>query len=328
MIWETVLPISVDGKAPEGSLLFDPVGEITVRGYALDKTYQSGTDFILDGKTIRLTEKSPIPSLTYKQLYPDSADAPPKTFKSWKGGYIAFTEGNYWNDRQIAVTYEHAGKWGGPVPSTGKKQLLKTKKALRSGEPLKILLLGDSISTGASASGKAGKPPFVPGYGDLLMTYLRSGSQSEITFVNASLGGMVSSWGLSVAPYYAAPEKADLCLLGFGMNDGARVPVEQYIANTKKTMELIKAQNPDVEFILIASFQPNENWRSLSPMDGYLPALKQLESESVAVADVWSMHEYFLKTKRYCDMTGNHVNHPNDFMVRVYAQVIAALLGE
>jgi hypothetical protein len=26
-------------------------------------------------------------------------------------------------------------------------------------------------------------------------------------------------------------------------------------------------------------------------------------------------------------MTGNHVNHPNDFMVRVYAQAVLATLG-
>lgn len=328
IIWETVLPISVDGKPAEASLLYEPTTGVTVFNYALDRTYQNGVDFVLNGKTIQLTENSPIPFLTHKQLYPDSADALPKTFESWKGGYVAFTEGTYWNDRQLAVTYEHADKWAGPIPSSGKGQLRKTKAALRKGKPLKIVLLGDSISTGASASGRSGKPPFVPGFGELLMDHLRAGSRSEITFVNASLGGMVSSWGLSVAPFYVAPEKPDLCLLGFGMNDGSGIPTEQYIANTEKTMEVIKAENPDVEFILIASFLPNENWRSLAPMDEYLDALKKLESKTVVVADVWSMHEYFLKTKRYCDMSGNHVNHPNDFMVRVYAQVIAALLDE
>jgi hypothetical protein len=62
-------------------------------------------------------------------------------------------------------------------------------------------------------------------------------------------------------------------------------------------------------------------------MNGYLAALKSLESEKIAVADVWSMHAHILNTKRYCDISGNHVNHPNDFMVRVYAQVVDALLG-
>jgi hypothetical protein len=54
--------------------------------------------------------------------------------------------------------------------------------------------------------------------------------------------------------------------------------------------------------------------------------LKTFESEHVAVADVWSVSEHILKTKRYCDISGNHINHPNDFMVRVYAQVAGALL--
>jgi len=62
-------------------------------------------------------------------------------------------------------------------------------------------------------------------------------------------------------------------------------------------------------------------------MAGYLAALKTLESKQIAVADVWSVASHILKTKRYCDVSGNHVNHPNDFMVRVYAQVTDALLA-
>ena len=87
-----------------------------------------------------------------------------------------------------------------------------------------------------------------------------------------------------------------------------------------------RRKNPAAEFILVASWPPNENWRKLAPMDGYLAGLKTLESSKIAVADVWSVASYILKTKRYCDVTGNHVNHPNDFMIRVYAQVTDALL--
>ena len=62
-------------------------------------------------------------------------------------------------------------------------------------------------------------------------------------------------------------------------------------------------------------------------MIGYLEALKALEGPGVAVADMWSMHGYLLKHKTYWDMTGNHVNHPNDFLVRIYAQTLLATLG-
>jgi len=37
---------------------------------------------------------------------------------------------------------------------------------------------------------------------------------------------------------------------------------------------------------------------------------------------VTSMSRRLLETKRFRDYTGNNVNHPNDFMARVYAQVV------
>lgn len=325
MVNETLLPVSADGGLPEGRLLFTPKGKVLVRDYALDKTYQEGTDYVVDGNCIRLPTGSSIPFLTGKQLYPDTADAPPKTMPSWKGGYVAFTEGSFWNDRQIAVTYDHKVDWKGPIPSTAPGQLPLTKAKLRAGLPLKVALLGDSISAGASASKE--RPPHVPGWGELAMEGLRQKYHSKITFLNASLGGMVSAWGEKVAPFFVAPEKPDLCIIAFGMNDGGRVSVDQYMANTKAIIDSVRQENPDAEFILVASWPPNENWRKLAPMDGYLAALKTLESKQIAVADVWSVAAYILKTKRYSDISGNHVNHPNDFMVRVYAQVTDALLG-
>jgi lysophospholipase L1-like esterase len=317
----------VDGGPAEGRLLFTPNGKVVVRDYALDKTYQEGTDYVVAGNTIRLPVGSTIPSMTWKQLYPDSADAPPKTMAAWQGGYVAFTEGSFWNDRQIAVSYDHQDNWGGPIPSTAPGQLLRTKKKLQAGLPLKVALLGDSISFGASASKT--RPPYVPGWGELAMDGLRRKYHSEITFVNASLGGMVAPWGMKVAPFFVAPEKPDLCIIAFGMNDGTgrKDPPEQYLANTKAIIESVRKENPDTEFILVASWPPNKIWKPLDAINGYLPALKTLESKQIAVADVWSVASHLLQTKRYCDITGNHVNHPNDFMVRVYAQVADALLG-
>jgi hypothetical protein len=47
----------------------------------------------------------------------------------------------------------------------------------------------------------------------------------------------------------------------------------------------------------------------------------------VAVADVTSVWGELMKTKRFSDVSGNNVNHPNDFGHRVYAQVIVQLFG-
>ena len=45
-------------------------------------------------------------------------------------------------------------------------------------------------------------------------------------------------------------------------------------------------------------------------------------------AGSFPLREAILEKKRYYDMTGNNVNHPNDFMARVYAQtIIKTILG-
>lgn len=39
-----------------------------------------------------------------------------------------------------------------------------------------------------------------------------------------------------------------------------------------------------------------------------------------------AIHQQLLKTKRFFDMTANNVNHPNDFLIRAYAQLVTTLL--
>ena len=324
---ETGLPVSEAGEPASTRLLFRPAGPVTVRDYALDKTYREGADYVVEGNTLRLTKGSSIPFLTRAQLFPDNTNAVPGIQRTHLGGLIAFGEGTFFTDRQLAISYTPADTWGGPVAADGTGRLKRTRQLLKEGKPVKIALFGDSISTGASASGRGGRPPYVPGWGELLMRGLRETSKSLITFVNPSKGGGSAAWGLKVAPSSLAPEKPDLCILGFGMNDGRATPVATYIENLRHIMALVRAEKPETEFILVASMMPNPDWRSLSPMDGYLAALKKLETDTVAVADVWSVSEHLLKTKRYCDLSANHVNHPSDFIVRVYAQVVMALLG-
>ena len=62
--------------------------------------------------------------------------------------------------------------------------------------------------------------------------------------------------------------------------------------------------------------------------EDYLPELLALEEEGTAVADLTSIHKYLITKKRYFDMTGNNVNHPNDFFARFYAQVILQTVSD
>ncbi len=55
-------------------------------------------------------------------------------------------------------------------------------------------------------------------------------------------------------------------------------------------------------------------------------ALARLCQPGIALADMTSIWAELLNHKKDRDMTGNGVNHPNDFGHRVYAQVLSSLL--
>lgn len=328
MVNETILPTSTDGKPAGANLAFVPSKVISVKNYALDTTYAEGKDYTVDGRTIRLTKEGAAPFLKYSDLYHNNPDAKPAVMKTVDGGYLTFGEGPFFNDHQLAVTYEHDEPWDGPVPQPAEKLLPQTFQTLEKGKPLKLVVFGDSISVGASASGKTVRPPYMPRWGDLVAGELKRKYGSDIDYINPSLGGMIASWGRDTVDGLVSFEKPDLVILGFGMNDGGRpFSVEQFKANTQAMIDSVREQNPDAEFILLMSFQPNPKWRSLEPMPGYLEAMKEMEGPGIAVADMWTMHGYLLENKTYWDMTGNHVNHPNDFLVRIYAQTVLATLG-
>ena len=87
--------------------------------------------------------------------------------------------------------------------------------------------------------------------------------------------------------------------------------------------------DPDVEFVLVAPMLGNPEWVHTPPeMFGrYRDALATLCTPEVALADVTRLWEDLLRRKRYHDLTGNGVNHPNDWGHRLYAQVVLALLS-
>ena len=57
----------------------------------------------------------------------------------------------------------------------------------------------------------------------------------------------------------------------------------------------------------------------------YRDELKALAGPGVALADVTAVWELLLKHKHDLDLTGNGLNHPNDFGHRLYAQAILSL---
>jgi acyl-CoA thioesterase I len=120
----------------------------------------------------------------------------------------------------------------------------------------------------------------------------------------------------------------DLVLIAYGMNDvGGRNP-DKYKAAISTMLRRIKEANPATEVILVASMIGNPDWAATPPemFPKYRDALASLEGPGVALADMTAIWQKLLERKRYLDMTGNGVNHPNDYGHRVYVQVLLALL--
>lgn len=326
---ETLLPIARDGGPGGANLAFPPERILAVRDYSLGKEYVQGRDYVIEGRTLKLPPESPIPFLTGSDLRPASKNAKPGTLTSWRDGYVAFSESSFFNDHELAVTYEHAGHWDGPIPVVAEESLPRTLRKLRQGESLKMVVFGDSICVGASASGKSGRTPWMPRWSTLVTKGLASNYPGHIDCVNASLGGMRSDWGAKMIDGLVAHEKPDLVVLGFGMNDGGEnpMPPQEFADNIRSMMDVVRSTKPEVEFILLMSFQPNPEWRDPDPMPAYREALAAMTGPGVALADMWSLHGYLLRHKSYWDMTGNGVNHPNDFIARLYAQTVLATLG-
>ena len=277
-----------------------------------------------------------------------------QAFPTVDGKYEIYQEAGILYEHQIAVTYYHKDKGNYTVPLTQTREFSGLIGKLQRGESVNIACLGDSISNGSSASGFFGTKlePCMPSYFGLVGDYIKvkfnyqrvclyenpehyvadnKNEETRIKMTNFSVGGKDSYWGVEQTSAVAAVNP-DLVILGFGMNDGsAYTSAEAYYTNMQKIVNAIRKSNPDCAFVLLGTMLPNANicWNVggasiYGNQEKYLPKLQTLASEEagVVLADITTLHKEYLTVKNYRDMTGNNVNHPNDFLTRLYAQTI------
>jgi lysophospholipase L1-like esterase len=195
--------------------------------------------------------------------------------------------------------------------------------------PIKIVMLGDSISTGADASALSKLAPNQLGYPDLVASGIESRFGVKATLKNISVGGMDSAWGAKQTGK-VIEEKPDLLLVAFGMNDasGRRNP-EDFIKFTRAIYEPVRAALPECAVILISSMTANSEWTHAAPdlYPVYSAELAKLVAPSVAFADVTTTWSAIVDRKKHMDLSGNGLNHPNDYGHRIYSEVILAVIG-
>jgi lysophospholipase L1-like esterase len=301
---EFMLMTSYSGGTPEAPFLFTPTGIISVKNSYLNLNYTQGSDWYYENGKLKLPAGSRITYVNYSELNPPSP-----------------TEGHYYHDRQIAVTYTHNGVWNGPVPQYAGSNMPNTLSKLTHGQPVKLVLYGDSISAGYNASGFTGALPYMPSWGLLVVDKLQRTYGSAVTFKNPSVAGTQSSWGVSNVHTLVTSENPDLVIVAFGMNDGtAGVSSVTFKSNIQAIINDVRATNPNAEFILVAPMLANPDSSYAGSQASYKSELQTLTGVGTVLADMTGTHQELLKTKKYGDLTGNNINHPNDFLIRWYAQ--------
>ncbi len=244
---ESVLFVQDDpDRPPRATLLFRPTRILAVRSASGEITYQAGKDYVWNpgSSELILTPESTITFQRPQDLRrPANSQRHALTHRDGNGE-ILFGASHEYHDMQTAVSYQYDPRtWSGPRPSFAQEQLPRTIEKLRNKQPLRITLLGDSISTGCNASGWAKVAPFQPPYQDLLVLRLQAEYGGKITLQNHAVGGTDTAWGLANISK-VVDSQPDLVILAFGMNDSARRPAADYQANIRAMLATRFAGSP------------------------------------------------------------------------------------
>ena len=334
------------------SRLVFPADEILgVFSADLKTEYEEGRDYALEyGCLVRLPG-SRMPFIPMERFYPaEHRDG--QDFGCVEPGHplLGFGEGDAMIRYMVDVTYRHGAAWNGPVPQPQTEKCGRFLSRLERGEEATILFYGDSITTGANSSGTVGVPPFARPFPEMTAEALAEKYGYRVSadvrpyeelkpvepcggrvlhYVNTAVGGMDSRWGLDNVGPRAAAYKPDLMVLAFGMNDGWRTR-EQYMELTRGIVSAFEEACPECDIILLSSILPH--WRAAGffmHQIEYEEGLRQYAAskDHIALAPMTSVHRHILGRKQYYHASGNNINHPSDFMARVYAMVLLAVLG-
>jgi len=314
---------------PVADLLFQPVGKFLLRAANRQSVYIEGKDYRIDGRRIHLFRNSRIPHKKMSELLlPPGA---PQSIPSARDGkhHLFFGEGHLWHDLQAAATYRHNRTWEFPAPPAFLDTLPRLRSTFKERRSLRLTALGDSITAGGNASGKTGAPPFQPAWPELVAWGIGNRARVAVDISNLAVGGKSAPWGVEQVDA-CVQTKPDLMAIAFGMNDASgRRPANEYIAQIRRIIDGVQERLPHCEFVLVAGMTGNSEWTASAPelYPAYREALWALTGPGVALCDVTSVWNLLCERKKWRDLTGNGVNHPNDFGHRIYAQVFLATIG-
>ena len=350
---ELSLPILYENGEVYAKLYYTPTKVFAVKDQKLEKTYEEGKDYVVDkeNKKLVIPKGSSIPALYEKA---DEGENPPEGFAYTEGmpnnidlytiwnlgtGNFVYTESAYFYGKYLSVSYAYDVEDldTSVFAKYDATTLTAVRNKLKNGEEISLVTIGDSITEGCSSTGdNLHVAPNTPCYAKQVKTELERVYGAKVKLTNIGKGGSESKWPLSgegSAALGKAKEAApDLCIIAYGMNDSSsKVSPVAYDDNIRSIIREIKNVSENCEFILVNSFPCNPLYeRDATLFDGYLKKLNKIAAEDegghIVVADMQKVGKYYMQTKKYCEISSSNVNHPNDFLHRVYAMNIVSTI--
>lgn len=350
---ELSLPISYNNGDAYANLLYTPLKVVSVMDQTLSVTYEEGKDYVVDKENKRLV----IPEGSVIELLSENAEhgvdipegyeystAPDAVSKYtvWGGqpgdasAYV-YTESSLFYGRYLSITYAYdIGELPEGLFNTyDGTMLMNFRSKLQAGQDVSVAFIGDSITDGSSSTGdNLLVAPKTPCYAKQVCAEIERIYGVNVTYTNGAKGGTKSEWPLtgegSLSLNLVLEAKPDLCVIAYGMNDATADPVVsavKYQTNIENIMLKVRAANPDCDIILVNSFPCNPLYEKQAGLfDNYGKKLDELSQKyddgSVKYINMQTVGKNFLQIKRYCEISSSNVNHPNDFLHRVYAMNI------
>lgn len=341
------------------SLLY-PIESIqSVTSYDGKKVYEEGKDYVIEDGKIKVTEGSSIPCITSKTYY-NNPGSLISIQHDGKVVPIHWGEGQAMTNWQVNVNYTHTSSWEGYTQSSELAVYQNFIKKLQAGENVTVFFYGDSITWGANASWVNGYDPkqlpytvlFVQALADLFGYTVHyeagnlaasmptcnvpsdyvAGDRGTITYINTAIGGWTSQDGVTNLEKFVKDKinlyGCDLFVVGFGMNDAATA-LPTFSKNIQKITDAVLEMKPEAGIVLLATMVPNPDgigwYGNQARQENVLKKLAEsyrTDGTACAVCCMTSVSQAILKHKDFHDYSGNNINHPNDYFVRVYAQTL------
>jgi lysophospholipase L1-like esterase len=320
-----------------GNLQFTPKKILSVRSFDYTVEYLPGVDYTVSGKTLKKVVGSDIPSWTHANV--TGAEIPPPyrsvelisvvetDCQPW-GGVSVYSESSFWYGHQVYVSYVYDTKDVNlPAYPVYGERVPRFLEKLKNGDPVNLLAIGDSVMAGASASLELKREPMMPRFIELFTQSLQENYASDVTLFNKAVGGETSAWAPKNTLKAVADTHADIVFVHFGINDnGSSTSTGMYFQNLQETVLNTRAVYPDVEFVFVHCFVPHPQIYSYDKLQEYFSRVNDFAAATpgVDIVDLFTLSRDLLAGKKYQDVTGNGINHANDYLARIYHQALSA----